>query len=666
MIKNTLTSSSIRKYLPSKVISGFAQEIVNLESWLYDDGTGDPWWQGTGGSPVRWILTADVFTASHSSHLTRVPNMYTGLDIVPGMWVFSSSEPKAVRVVSIISKTDGQIKCLVEDVDRYNTFTDPNGMGVGIFAASSTLIFFEIGDDGLPILNPLPANTDIATVSQVEARFRVFNPTVENRFFQLNHGFQEGQVLKIDPVTSKFMQATANDIYITGTVVAVGPGPNYFYLSPSTKIIKNLEPGLPGVAGDVIWIDPVTGDRTTDADGSLVALYIKMTNSVQCFTVGSTDNPVSYTDTTFKLNNELVTLVGTDGVADLQSIIDTINDETEKHGVVASIGSPANLVVGTTMYPSSTPAAPMTFTLNGVHTVVQTPSIVYGESGQVGWWDVIRAVNEQTDKHGVYASFDTNTGFVSVENARGDDIKFVNVYPELTSGDDMTVTDMLGIPEDNVAMMPSRLKLVRPDGGQITISDVSGSFVYDTGIQSADNGSLPLALVVDKTMSASSSTVVSNLTAMNALTNVRSGDQVFVQNGVTPGEWELYVRTGNTFTKISDYNSAATDANSLSIEVDFSSTSPVLLGNISNGTRIVDVSVVVTQTFDDPAATLSVGVIGQPLAIMNSAVIDLTVAGTYESGTSFMYTGDEDGDIHVFMNAAGSTIGKAKIIVSYL
>jgi hypothetical protein len=665
-ITNNLTNSSIRKFLPSKVITGFAQTIDPLEGWLYDDGTGDPWWQGAMGTPVRWVLTADIFASNHSSHLTRVPNTYTGLDVQPGMWVFSDADPKAVRIVSILSKSDSSISCVVEDVDRYNTFTDPSISGVGIFSPSSNLIFFENGDDGLPILNPLPPNTNISVVSQVEARFRVFNPTVELRFFQVAHGFKEGQVLKINPATGKFEQATSNDIYLAGTVVAVGPGPNFFYLSPSTKVIENLEPGLPGKAGDIIWIDPVNGDRTTDSEGSLVALYIKMTDSVPCFAVGALDYPSSFHDTAFKLNNELITLNGLEGVADLTTIIDSINAGTNQHGVTAFLGSPANRITGINMYPTATPSGPIEFTLNGIHTIVQTPSVTFGTSGQIGWWDIIRAINEQTNKHGVYSSFDTNTGFVSLENSGGGNIEFVNVYPELTEGDDMTVTDMLGIAASNVAIEPSRLKLVREDGGQIAISDINGSFTTDVGIQSADNGKLPLALVVDKTMSASSSMVVSNLSSMYGLTNVRSGDQVFVQNGVTEGEWELYVRTGETFTKISDYDSAATDANTVTIDVSFDSTSPILLGNVSDGARIVDVSVVITQTFDDPNATLSVGVVDEPEAIMSSAIIDLTVIGSYETGTSFMYSGDADGDVYVFLDAGSSTTGRAQVIVSYM
>ena len=663
-IKNLLTNSSVRKYLPSKVIPGFAQAIDGMESWLYDDGSNDPWWQGTGATPVRWVLTADIFAATHSSHLTRVPNIYNGLDISPGMWVFSDSDPKAVRIVSIISKTDASIQCVVEDVDRYNTFTDPTSTGAGIFPPATNLIFFELGGDGLPILNPLPGNSTISTVSQVEARFRVFNPTIENRFFQLNHGFKEGQVLKIDPATNKFAHATSQDIYIVGTVLAVGPGPHYFYLSPSTKIISDLEPGLPGEVGDVIWLDPVTGDRTTDPSGSVAALYIKMTQEVASFTIGAVDNPQVYTGTSIKLNNELITFEAAEFV-DTQGIIDTINSETENHGVVAALSAPTLKVACSVSYPSATPSTVMRFNLNGVLTQVQTPSIVFGDAGQVGWWDVIRAINEQTHLHNVYATFDPFGGNLNLENTFGTDIVFENITPAVSVDEDKTVTDMLGIDLVTPAAEPTRLKLVRADGGGVIISDVNGSFSYDTGVQSAANGSLPLALVVDKAMSASSSQVVANLADMYALSNVRSGDQVFVQNGATAGEWELYVRTGETYTKIADHDSSVADASTLTVEVDFNSSTPISLGNVSDGTRIADVTVLVEVPFNS-SATLDVGTIDEPDAVFTTANIDLTVAGTYEGSTSFIYEGVEDGELYVHLNAAGSSSGRARVIVSYL
>jgi hypothetical protein len=662
-IQNNLTSSSIRKYLPSKVITGYGQTIVGLESWLYDDGFGDQWWQGVIGAPVRWILTADVFSAAHSSHLTRVPNTYTGLDITPGMWVFSVTEPRAVRIVSIISLSDTSIQCIVEDVDRYNTFADASQTGTGAFASNNNLVFFELGDDGLPVLNPLPVGIDLTITSQIESRFRVFNPTVENRFFQLNHGFAEGQVVRIDNVTGKFVNATSDDIYIAGTVLAVGPGPHYFYLSPSTKIIDDLEPGLPGVAGDLLGIDPVTGDRAVITGGNN-ALYIKMTNAVKAFTVGSIDTPVTYPGNIIKLNNHVIPFVG-DTTVDASSIISAINSTTANHGVTASMGSPSTIVSGTVAYPTSTPTTNMQFTINGVSTIVSLPSISFGTSGQVGWWDVIRSVNEQTAIHGVYASFDSNTGFVVFTQSEGLDINFVNVTPTTTSGEDKTVTDMLGVPENNPAAATTRLKLIRADGGAITVTDVSGQFTIDAGIQSAANGSLPLALVVDKTMTATSSgQIVANLTALNAIASPRSGDQVYVQNGNTTGEWELYVRTGATWTMIANYDSAKTDASTMTVDVTKDS-AVVSLGNVSSGTRIVNVTVVVTTPFNSQA-TISVGTASTPDEVITSDNTDLSNIGSYEANTTYIYEGDEDGELFVHLDSAGSSTGAAKVIVSYL
>ena len=41
-IQNNLANSSVRKYLPSKLISGTVVSICPLERWLDDDRTGDP------------------------------------------------------------------------------------------------------------------------------------------------------------------------------------------------------------------------------------------------------------------------------------------------------------------------------------------------------------------------------------------------------------------------------------------------------------------------------------------------------------------------------------------------------------------------------------------------------------------------------------------------
>ena len=660
---NNLTASSVRKFLPNKVITGTAQNIQNLSSWLYDDGMGDPWWQGTGANPYQWTLTANVDTVFHSSHLTRIAFEYTGLDITPNMWVMGSNS-KVVKVISISSMTDSSIVCVVEDVDRYNTFADNTQAGSGIFNIFDNLIFFELGDDGLPVLNPLPAETDPLVVSQVEDRFRVFNPSAEERFFQLNHGFEEGQVLKMDLITGLFEEATSNDIYIVGTVTAIGPGPNYFYLSPVTKLINNLEPGLPGSAGNIINLDSVTGDLTT---GSGAPVYIKATNAVLAFSIGSVANPTSYSGNQIKLNNTLIAFNGS-GALSSSDIITQINAYTANHGVVASMSSQRNTITGTVTYPVATPSVGnLVFTLNGETIVVSPPSIVFGTSGEIAYWDVIRAVNEQTFITGVYASFNGGTGLVSFGNDSGGPINFVNVTPSVTAGANMTVTDMLGVSASNPSGPANYLNFTRPDGGEIIVSDIQGTFTSDVGILSSGNGVLPLALVVDRTMFAGGNYIVATIADRDALANLRTGDQVYVQSDLN-GEWALYLQTASGWTKIANANSASSDAKTLQMNINFASTTPQIIGNISDGTRIVDISVNVSTAFNGTAPVLTIGTLATANAIMDTNIVDLTTIGTYESSSSFINDGTDgtDLDVYVYFTSTGSTTGSATIIVSYL
>lgn len=664
-ITNNLTAGSIRKKLPSRVISGLVNTAESLESWLYDDASGDPWWQGSGGAAYRWKITAELQISSHSSHLSREPFSYSGLDITPGMWVMSGNESRAVKVISIIMKSINSIICIVEDIDRHNTFSDTTSSGTGIFSTPNTIVFFELGDDGLPIINPIPLGIDINIVSQVESRFRVFNPTIEYRFFQIKHNFKEGQVLRLNPDSGGFEQATSNDIYFVGTVTSVGPGPNYFYLSPSTKFLQNLEPGLSGKAGDIIWLDPITGDRTITPNGSNVPIYIQMTNAVPTFTIGEVINPTTFGSNSIKINGVTIVMGGALSVVTATNIITLVNSKTSNTGVTASISSPENAFDGSRSYPSATPDVELSFDINGINTLINTPSINFGTSGSIGFWDVVRSVNEQTHLHGVSVSMNVYNGKLTFVHKAGGNINFINVTPTITMGENKTFTDMVGVSLVNAPSTPNRIKLTRYDGGEIIAANVNGDTLGDIGVQSVANGTMPLPLIVDKTMIANQNYVIANMTDRDNMTNLRTGDQVFVQSADNM-EWALYVRTGDTWTKISDYDSANTDANTLTINVDTNSISPASLGNISSGTRIVNVTVVVTEAFNNINALLSVGVLGNTDIIASSANIDLTVIGSYETGSSFIYSGLYDGEILVFINSAGSTVGKAKIIASYL
>jgi hypothetical protein len=664
-VTNTNSYGSLSKYLPSKVISGQSTSIKPLESWLYDDGTSDPWWQGAGGLPCKWILTATVNQVTHSSHLTQQPYLYNGLDVTPGMWICSSSDSTSVRIDSIISQTTGSIQCVVEDVNRYNTFRDPTSGGNGIFGYPSSIIFYTLGDDGLPKLDPLPIAVDPSLVVQIESRFKVFNPNNEYRFYQVNHGFVEGSVLKLNPATKMFENSTSTDIFRVGTVVSVGPGPNYFYMAPTTKFITDLEPGLPGTVGSVIWLDSTTGEMTTTPNNSKVPVYIQMTDPIASFTIGTVDNPVAYDGFGFTINKVAVNIHGGADAIPTSDVITAINNLTVDHGVTASMGSPVNKVVGTVSFPSTNVSPNMVFTLNNVTIAVAPPSITFGNSGTVGWWDFVRSINEHTAEHGVFATVDPNTGFMSFEHAAGEAIVFANVTPTTSAGGISTFTDTVGVALNNQPATASKLKLTRSDGGQIIISDTVGSFFANAGITSSANGTLPLALVVDQAMYANASYMVNTIADRDVLANLRSGDQVYVQSDLD-GEWALYVKVPTGWTKIANADSASTDAKTLEVQISNTATGPILLGNISSGTRIVDIAIRVDTVFDG-TPTITVGTSGSPNAIFDSQNADLTVLGTYETSSSFVAstTDGTDVDIYVYLSGAATT-GSATVIVSYL
>src|SRR6478752_5759664 len=134
--------------LPAKVLSGTVTTSVGLEAWPYDDGTGDPFWAGGATPrPYRWQVTMLVISQQHSSHKTRAPYMFTGMDVTVGDYIADIAEGVCVKITAIVSKTDDSVVCEVEDYLRYNTFRYKGRTGVGIFNAPTEVIVFSVNEE---------------------------------------------------------------------------------------------------------------------------------------------------------------------------------------------------------------------------------------------------------------------------------------------------------------------------------------------------------------------------------------------------------------------------------------------------------------------------------------------------------------------------------------
>lgn len=162
----------------------------------------------------------------------------------------------------------------------------------------------------------------------------------------------------------------------------------------------------------------------------------------------------------------------------------------------------------------------------------------------------------------------------------------------------------------------------------------------------------------------SSNTYVVNTIAERDALAPAVGDQVFVRTG-TDGEWQMWLWDGIAYYLISSKDTSETDSNTIEAIVTPLTVSPVLLGNISSGSRVTLVTVRVTVPFNG-SPTLTVGDSGDNARLLSNDMHDLSVAGTYDTSVDYVYNGVLDTDINTYFNANGATVGSARILVTYV
>jgi len=189
-----------------------------------------------------------------------------------------------------------------------------------------------------------------------------------------------------------------------------------------------------------------------------------------------------------------------------------------------------------------------------------------------------------------------------------------------------------------------------------------------------DGGTLTWGAVTISGLGASSrTTIVQNVAAMLAQ-GLKVGDQTYIHDGATVGEWELYLlhtlpgSVIGEWTKIATMDSAASDARTIAGDIDVTTISPVLLGNVSTGSRVTLVSIDVSVPFDG-SPVLTVGTDGSPTTnteLVSDSELDLSVIGTYTIVTDVEYLNAIDTDIKAYFAVGGATVGNARVLVTYV
>lgn len=260
------------------MLANIRDDWSEIAYWDEDDNSNDPFI----GKPYRWQINAEVQTQFHSDHATLNPFQYNGTDITVGDWIASGTQGKALQIIEITSQEFDLISIVVEDVERWNLFTDPTGSGSG-FIQTGPGVIFRTNNDGMPVLGPVPdeylPNT---SVDDLMARFLARNGVDDFVLVRQElHGMARGDVIYADFETDlgyKKVDA-ANLNRAIGIVTETGvPGLHYFSYRPLGKLINNLYPPLWGAHGDVYYLDPLSPGGVTNEKptGLAIPVYLQL------------------------------------------------------------------------------------------------------------------------------------------------------------------------------------------------------------------------------------------------------------------------------------------------------------------------------------------------------------------------------------------------------
>ncbi len=641
MTINAWKTSFVGLSKPPKVLGATVSSSENLDLWPYQLGQDDPYWSGgINPLPYRYRMTFSFSDQLHGSHLTRAPFIYNAQDIEVGDFVAGADDGKVLQIMSIESKSDYSLVAVVEDRLRYNVYKT----GSSIFNVPGNVIFFQINELGLPMLDPLPGTASPTFYANVMSRFQYMNPLTNYLLVKTAHGFEKGDAICIE--NGEFVLSDADNITkFVGTVIESGPGPDQFILRPANGII-DFVPGLPGSVGDYIYpsLDG-SGDLTTN-DASQRPVFMKVAAAIPTFTIGSNLDPVGNDGDVVEINKVQLTLTGSNSTYNLDDAIAVINSQTATHkltadkvnGVtsvtsnIASLGSAYGVIAG---------YVPFSANINGVvvnFATTTSGSVTFGDSAVADANDMAYDINQAAIPN--ISATVLGTGELVITNAVGGAITVVNVSNDLNSNPFAGANSLSSINLTTAANTTNFvLRLTRTDGGPMTLRDVQGQFFNDAGVISGQNGRYALGLYIEQGLRSSKTTMVATIPARDAL-HPLPGDQAHVIDAGN-GEWAIYLWDGASWRRIANQRSEATDARTLVFDVDlddYGTSDSIVIGYISAGRTIISSRVLVTSAAATDAG-VTLGTSANNTELMESRDSVLSSTGQYSVESNYRTTG---------------------------
>jgi len=256
-----------------------------------------------------------------------------------------------------------------------------------------------------------------------------------------------------------------------------------------------------------------------------------------------------------------------------------------------------------------------------------------------------------------------NGSEVKLRNNAGGAITIVNASADLNGNNFAGTNSISSLPESTPAnTTTSALRLMRLDGGPLTIRDFAGQFLDTAGVLSGQNGRYALGLNIEQGLRSSGTTVVANMVARDAL-NALVGDQCYVIDAGN-GEWATFTYDGQQWTQVGGQRSVATDARTLVLDVDLSTTTGTQsIGFISSDRTVISVRVLVTTPA--PAdAEVTVGTSSNTSAFSESRDIRLSQIGQYTTNPDYRTTGYTEVVAEITNPTPGA--GQFTVILTYV
>ena len=631
----------------------------------------------------RWRITMQIDTQTQSSYQSRAPGVYNGQDVSVGLWIANVASGQAWQIITVESKTTFSVTCVVQDIYRYNTFRDVAGGGNGAPNAG-TYVIFDIGDTGVPEIDPVPPSGVSSTFGiNLQSRFEYINLQYDYPLYQLGNTFAYNDVVAVDPITHSFVKSSAENQVVVGRITSISDTlPGWFTINSVQKIVDNLD-YLPGYVGDIIYTDTVIpGGLTVTPGGSQV--YIKLRDDTPSISISTVLNGNTTPGSVFQLNDVNVTIGGTGTLANVVSAVNLVNVQTGVNSavVVSATTTQTNSLDISALYGEPALWANGSYATATINGVPVTFNIV---STDPGYTDYARAVQmaqciNNANIPNIVAST-PSTLILLITNTIGGSITIVNGTNDINNIPFAGTNSGSGVALSTSASSTYQIRFTAVDSRPIDFFDVVGTATGDLGLVSVENGVKACGLYIEEGLRTATLTVVTNLAQLNAM-NPLIGDQAYVINsddgqGNNVNEWSLWLYNGTTWVETSNQDSATTDAKSLESTLTTISPALVNIGTISTGRRVTLITVEVITPFDGISPTLSIGYTVNnpalpppvPSGLMEGTIIDLTVAGTYTTYTDVLFGIDTvEGDVTItssFING-GSSLGEAQIIVSYV